>query len=188
MKNLIRLFVLISILSISCDLLYAQDELYKTELPLNDYNRIEFVEVIEVPNKSLEEIYILSKEWIVENYKSANDVIQMDEKDAGKIIVKGIFVYNDMGIDFNYHHTLKVDLKDAKVRISLGNLDLKFTWKNVPIEKPARQLIIDDLYMKNGKPNKGAKEQKEAIIKFWNGTKQSINESLNKVSGKKDNW
>ena len=54
-------------------------------------NKDGFTEVIEV-ELSKEEIYNKIKEWVAINYKSAQDVIQLDSKD--KIIIKGNISYN----------------------------------------------------------------------------------------------
>jgi hypothetical protein len=180
-------FVTFTLLIITrCYLVNAQDELYKIELPLNENQKIEFVDIVEVPNKTMADLYLLAKEWIAINYVSANDVIQMDEKEIGKIIVKGIFIHRNMGVDYKYHHTLKIETKDGKARITLGDLNLEYSAFGVTINQPARELIIDNLYGKNGKLNKGAKEQKEEIIKFWNKTKEGINSKFK--SKIEDKW
>lgn len=183
MKNLICLFLLILTFDMQ-----AQNELYKKELPLNDKNRIEFVEVIEVPGKSKDELYVYSKIWIAENYNSANNVIQLDDKTAGKIIVKGIYSYNMHTIAHKLYHTLEIYQKEGKVRISLTGLDLKYRFMDVNVTKQMRELVIDDLYKKNGNPYKGSKAQKENLIRYWESTKESIKKSVSENAGNEDDW
>jgi hypothetical protein len=182
MKKLISLAVLFSVFN-----LHAQDELYKRELPLNENERIEFIEVIEVPGKTQDELYISAKTWIAEDYNSANDVIQMDEKKAGKVIVKGIYSYTNW-IKYKLHHILKIYVKENKARISLSGLVLKYSYQNMEAENPMRKTVIDGLYKKNGKPNKGAIYQKEQLLIFWETTKNRITAGLNKKGTDEDDW
>ena len=50
---------------------------------------ITFEEVIDVANKTKDEIYTLGEEWIVDHFMSANSVIQMRDKENGILIGKG---------------------------------------------------------------------------------------------------
>ncbi len=183
MKNILLIFLILSFSS-----LIAQEELYKRELPLNDDNRIEFEEIIEIPNKTKTDLYLLSKTWIIENYNSANDVIQMDDKEAGKIISKGIYSYLQYGIDYKLHHILKIYTKDGKVKINLSSLYFHYSFMDAKAETPIRELIIDGLYKKNGKVNMGSKEHKEKLILFWESTKNSIINELNNKADDEDDW
>ena len=47
-------------------------------------------QVFEVEGKSKDEIHSIINQWVAENYNSANNVIQMNDKEAGTIIVKGV--------------------------------------------------------------------------------------------------
>ena len=68
-------------------------------------------------------IYSLTKLFISEKFKSANYVIQNDDKDAGIIVVKGAcqknttFVLNDY--TYSYSFTIIFRIKDNKYKITL---------------------------------------------------------------------
>ena len=72
-------------------------------------------------DKTVEEVYRKSKEWIVVNFKSANDVIQLDTSD--KIIVKGKlpFSLNPSGIKVDYigDLTLTIAIRDGRYKVDI---------------------------------------------------------------------
>ena len=61
------------------------------EFMTDESGNIYYSAVVDVPNKTKNEIHVQANQWVAKNFKSANDVIQMNDKDAGKIIVKGGF-------------------------------------------------------------------------------------------------
>lgn len=61
--------------------------IYHEVLPIVD-GVITFSEVVQVDSLSKDEIFIRANSWIVKTFKSAKDVIQLNDKDAGKIICK----------------------------------------------------------------------------------------------------
>jgi len=76
--------------------------------------------------KNKNEIYAITKMYIAETWKSSQDVIQNDDKDAGIILVKGlniqhlVFQMNDHIWTFAY--TVKFTFKDNKYRIVIDNI------------------------------------------------------------------
>ena len=50
-----------------------------------------YQEVIEVSNISKDDLYTRARAWFVKGYKSANAVLQMDDRESGTIIGKGYF-------------------------------------------------------------------------------------------------
>lgn len=93
---------------------------------------MEKIEIIrDIPNISKDKIYIAVKQWTAQNFVSAQDVIQFDDKEVGTLIMKGNIDYpcsnnwsctnrsitND-AIDF----TMKVDIKDQKIRITIDDV------------------------------------------------------------------
>jgi hypothetical protein len=90
--------------------------------------KIAYTEVIKVPSKSKDEIYFNAKSAITKVFKSAKDVIQLDDKENGQLIVKGSFRTctgisgNDWG---NCNHlvkfTLTIQVKDGRYKYTIGN-------------------------------------------------------------------
>lgn len=174
------IFFLISSIAIS-----QTEELYQRKLPTNDKNVIEFSLIIDSLQKSKNDLYLQMKSWVTEKYVSANDVIQLDDKEAGLIIVKGVLQYEDW-ITYRQPHTLKIQLKDNKCRIILTNIYLHYTFNGVKVENNIEKIIIEELYKQNGKPNKGSKLHKEELIKFWDSLSADISNVLKKETSTND--
>jgi hypothetical protein len=51
---------------------------------------IVFTEVIQMDSLSKDQVYAIVKEWIAVTYKDASEVIQMDDKESGKLICKAV--------------------------------------------------------------------------------------------------
>jgi len=81
----------------------------------NDENG--YYEIIKVDSLSKKQIYNKSKEWIALNYKSANDVIQLDTED--KIIVKGIFKVPYLTYEHTYNHSLIISFKENRFKVEM---------------------------------------------------------------------
>lgn len=80
--------------------MYQYQAIIKTDIPSEDnYKRL--------------------KNYIALNYASANDVIQLDTKE--QIILKGIFAIHHTLTEHLIYHTLIIDIKDQKIRITFKN-------------------------------------------------------------------
>lgn len=92
-------------------------------------------------NKS--QLYSKTKLFVGETWKSAQDVIQNDDKESGLILVKGISIQNlyyqmnDHKWTFNY--TIKFLLKDNKCRIIIEGIYCsaarvaQYEWPHMPV-------------------------------------------------------
>jgi len=108
-------------------------ELFKNDYKIDGENVI-FTKVLEDITGTKDEIFTKVISYFAVAYKSANDVIQQQDKDAGVIIGKGIFdVHKDSGfgwsLNVNCDHTIRVDIRDGRVRVVLSvneyNWDIK---------------------------------------------------------------
>jgi len=90
------------------------------------------IAVINVKEKSKKKLYSLLNKWVSLNYNSANNVIQMNDKDGGILIVKGINSINYKNptrilyprtkmlpqfYELSVYHTLEINVKDNRFRI-----------------------------------------------------------------------
>ena len=88
--------------------------------------------IFEAPGHTKDEIYVASKIWIAESFRSAKAVIEYDNKDEGTIIGNGIIPYPCKGFeclaksDWKVRFTIRIDVKDDKFRLTFSNLNL--TW------------------------------------------------------------
>lgn len=111
--------------------------------------------VIDVPGRNKEQIYAATKIWIAENFRSAKAVIEDDDKNAGRVIGKGIIAYPCSGLsclgkeDWKISFTMRVDIKDQKYKITFTNINLTFPPSKgsifVPgVDRPVMQGEFDD--------------------------------------------
>lgn len=62
-------------------------------LSTNAQSPVIYSEVIQVDSVSKNELYSRAKIWFVKTYKSSKDVLQLDDKEDGKIIGKAVMKY-----------------------------------------------------------------------------------------------
>lgn len=112
-----------------------------------------YIESIDTLEKSKTEIYNATKLFIVDAYRQANSVIQLDDKDNGIIILKAktqqIFGKGLSHYELWYDYTIKFQFKDNKVKFTIENVipDCTGTMKMFA----NKDLSIHDVYpgMKN---------------------------------------
>lgn len=94
-------------------------------LPLNsETNLIEYSELVKIDSTTTQkELYSRAKEWVAITFKSAKDVIQMDDSENGILILKGIMPISggmylaDGKVDF----TMKIQLKNGRYKYWITN-------------------------------------------------------------------
>ncbi|MFV0376908.1 MAG: DUF4468 domain-containing protein [Mangrovibacterium sp.] len=96
----------------------------------------EYSEVVEVSGKTADQLYASAREWFALTFKSANDVLRMDDSASGKLIGKGStqvtekystegIVKVPMKIDWYPSFTINIAFKDGKYKCELS--DIKIT-------------------------------------------------------------
>lgn len=118
MKKLLLLLVtLITLTAFGQD---KEDPKYgKGSVPFVD-GKVIFTEVVQVDGKSADELYSLAKLAIAEMFKSANDVIQLDDKEGKTIIVKGMNKNTESpGEGTDYLFMMRIFLKDGRYKVDL---------------------------------------------------------------------
>lgn len=88
-------------------------------LPKNDQGQYQYRGIVEVSNKSQIDLYDQAKEWVALNFRSAQDVIQLDDRENGHLIAKGNFqIYYKMW-NRHVHHTMIIETKDGRYRYTI---------------------------------------------------------------------
>lgn len=102
----------------------------KRPAPLTEEERT-VVQVYEAPGFTKEQLFVASRMWIAQNFKSAKAVIEYESKDEGTIIGNGNMTYPCGGgfscmlkADWRVPFTMKVETKDGKVRLTFTNIHL----------------------------------------------------------------
>lgn len=114
MKELILVFTLV----LGNLILYSQD------LPIDaNTKRITFTEVVYVDDTTTtkDQLYSIAREWFAKTFNSANDVLQMDDRQAGKLIGKSNFEINRTAYltDSRVEFTISVYLKDGQYKYEI---------------------------------------------------------------------
>ncbi len=83
-------------------------------------------------------MYKKAKKWFISTYKSAKDVIQLDDQEGGEITGKGNFKVNYYSREPYISHTISVYVKDGRYKYSItqlaysDNQNEKFSIENFP--------------------------------------------------------
>ncbi len=110
-------FPILLFFSLTCLSLQSQDKL--TDILPFENERVVYSEVISIDNTSKIDLYNRAKEWITINYKSINDVIQLDDEENIYIIGKGVIkipYYTSPNID----HTILLEFKEGFYKYSIS--------------------------------------------------------------------
>ena len=91
----------------------------------------EYSKVIEVDSVSKTELYNMANEWFAKTYNSANDVIQLNDKELCKIIGKGRIqsYYKSLGTVHKtgyLSYTFSFEAKDGRYRYEISEIIHKF--------------------------------------------------------------
>lgn len=161
---------------------FSQREL----LPRNPETKlIEYSDLVLVDSSlTKEKLYLKAKEWFAQSFRSANDVIQMDDKEAGIIVGKGLFSTRyTIG---NIHFTMKVQVKDGRYKYWISNFrheELTHNWSGgfLENEKPdCGYFLIAKKAWVEYIPN--------AVVEKTILMIQGLKTSLSLDVDKKDNW
>lgn len=124
-----RLLLALALLS-AAPAAYAQKEKAKEYdgeiapvLPIDpDTHLVAYTGVVEVPGATQAQLYSRAYEWVAKNFNSAQSVIQMQDKESGKIIAKGVIKAFIKKYDSGYNSfTLSLYLKDGKYKYDITN-------------------------------------------------------------------
>ncbi len=114
---------------------YAQKKNTKVIVPIDSStNDVAYSKVILVDGVSKDELYNRAKEWYVMTYNSAKEVLQLDDKNAGKIIGKGttsgVYRFMMSNTDFYLNYTLSVTVKDGRYRYEFSQFTVETVSKH----------------------------------------------------------
>ena len=83
-----------------------------------------FSEVFKVPGKNADEIYVMMKSWVAESYRSANHVVQMDDRSSAKIILRPKIKYAPTAINQACYtgwisYTVSIEARDERFKVDV---------------------------------------------------------------------
>ncbi|BCI62242.1 DUF4468 domain-containing protein [Coprobacter secundus] len=88
--------------------------------------KLTFSKVIEAKDVDKTSIYFSLRDWISTYYRDTQEVLQMDDKDAGIIIGKAIFLYSMnrpaySAYDGKIWYSIKLQVKDGRFKAEMSN-------------------------------------------------------------------
>lgn len=108
---------------------YKHDGVWKRK---GEYTPKSYSDVVQVDSTvTKNELYSTFLDWIAKNYVSAQNVIQYQDKEEGKIVAKGnfkIYMNNPVGESVlvgRIHHTLSLYVKNGKFKYSIDNINFE---------------------------------------------------------------
>lgn len=124
----------------------------------------DYSEIIEVPGKSTDQLYSSAREWFALNFKSATDVLKMDDPISGKLIGKcsshitESYVMNGLisvpiTIDWYPLFTISIAIKNGKYKCDISEIVIKKQVQGSgfePSESSFKEYLDQKDYFKNG--------------------------------------
>lgn len=99
-------------------------------------------------SKTANQLYVLTRSWFAEKFNSAQDVIQFDDKDEGKIIAKARFPYMSKALVYSnatkgfISFTITVSFKDGRYKYEVTNFNHTGNPNNNPLAGPVNFGLI----------------------------------------------
>lgn len=78
-----------------------------------------YEETVAVDGVSADDLYARAKVFIVDAYKSANAVVQMDDPQLHRLVARGVFDVPWMGATVSVEHKLTIEVRDGRYRYRL---------------------------------------------------------------------
>lgn len=100
----------------------------KAQMPVDpETGRFLYQEVVEVPGAK-DDLYVKAQTWFVNTFRDAKEVIQLQDKDAGRVMGKGLFRLTLVMLTRSIHFTITIDVKDDRYRYTIT--DFIIEWHN----------------------------------------------------------
>jgi Domain of unknown function (DUF4468) with TBP-like fold len=103
---------------------------------------ITYKKIITINGKSKDELFVSAKKWAYDFYKNPKAVFNVEDKDAGIIILntsyKEIDSINNSVLQESISYTLKIETKEGKLKVSV----YEFIASTVPGKPPLENSLI----------------------------------------------
>lgn len=98
-------------------------------MPLKN-GEVYYERIINIDSTSKSEIYKRAKRWFANTYNDSKSVIDLDDKENGEFIAKGIlnyyYTYGLTGSDASIYHKINIRIKDNKLKVTISNITMQF--------------------------------------------------------------
>jgi opacity protein-like surface antigen len=191
MKKLLLAALLLAALSSQ-----ANAQSWKNPLPLDSAtHRVVYTGVVAVPGATKDELYSRAREWFATNFGSAKAVLEMDDREAGKLIgnANSQFMLVFGGIlastPMRLWRTIRVELKDGKYRYTLANFDMGSPTSGQAAARPVESWFDKPAeFAKDGTPKKVTASVIDAIQASGESQVASLQAAMTKKASKDKDW
>ena len=132
----------------ACMLKPAPPTFLQPMLPRLDDGRFGFTDVVTSDNTAAAELHARAKACLVTIYRSAPDVIQLDDPASGQLVARGNFTKEvEWSVSYRVGHTFKIDFKDGRYRYTVSDFTAQANSFHSPVEAVksmrARRMMSD---------------------------------------------
>jgi len=163
----------------------AQDA--ATPVPYID-GKVKYSEVIQVEGSSPAQLYGKAKLWFATAFRSAQDVIQLDDRENGNILGKGVILKDEQRgltqIRKTWYFTVKVQVKDGRYRAEIYDITYTFEMPGNNIGAGVSKINLDEyfqnpkIYEKNGSLKDAAATFASETNDYMNGLLTDLKKSM----------
>ena len=155
------------------------------ELPKDENGNLYYSEIIQIENGTKDDLYLRAKQFFADEFKSANDVIQMDDKESGILIGKG---FNDIYIKIigistpiQMWYSIKIQCREARYKYEIYDIYFKsYPGQYGTVTTSAEKMFSKESYFKrNGKPRNVLEQYKIETVNKVNTLEASIKIKMN---------
>lgn len=131
-------------------------------LPLFSFSQ-EYSEVVQAEGKTTDQLYSIAREWFALTFKSANDVLQMDDPVAGKLIGKGSVYVSEsfvsgkgltavpINLEWYPGFTIKIEVREGRYKCDITDITVTSSAPVMgTVEQPYQNYLDNIDYYKNG--------------------------------------
>lgn len=95
------------------------------QMPISDETSLyTYQDVVETPGISSKDLYVRANSWFATRYNSAQNVIQYNDKEEGKIIGKGAFTLLYSMAERMVNYTITIEVKEGRYRYTISQFSL----------------------------------------------------------------
>jgi hypothetical protein len=149
-------------------------------------------EKVDSISKTKAQIYSDTKMFIAEYWKSAQNVIQNDDKEAGMILVKGLYSKDIFFLlnahNYTYSYTVKFLMKEGKYKIIIENVNCVSATCNGTIKWPLVEPTENTSESIGGVPSKRLAEIMVSLKTDLQGIVDSYEKYIKTPSSSNGDW
>jgi hypothetical protein len=164
----------------------ARGQNWKSPLPTDSATHtVTYGGVIEVPGAKKSELYSRAREWYTTNFGSAKAVLEMDDREDGKLIGKGFAKFGfGKPIDWAMWRTVKIEVKDEKYRYTITDFILGGPATTPDSGMHPIEAWLASTIKKGKEPGKAVTSVLDGIQSTTNNEVTSLNKAMRKDVGR----